>query len=479
MKNYRVVAVGQLTPTKPFITAVKTTFGKEATYYIVSDDYTEYDFLTLNELLGFKKGKIQHISYFKYNVGIKNQVLIFDNMNCDIDSLENGNISINDEVISCSKLSLSELQGDYKSIDELTEQDKIDLSKFKQSVKDRILSKEEKAQETKDDLNVSNQVIVEAVVDTSDSFVNTFENNLDYINAMSKRESIEDKRESNIVNQVNTDLRGLPNCPVCGGKGIYISDLGIPTICSCVQELENRIEKAKQRSEKYKPYVSLIESEAAVDDGLIPPNKKDIIFNRDLLTEYKNLLLNKLGIATDANSFKNYADTLDKLLFNLASGNLPTISYFISAPNGFGKSTFAFDCIKKMKAHNMRCVPYLSLSELAEKKLKFKDKFIGSTSISEDKYRWEDFIKADIIFTYISAPVDAEIEFYTLCELLSLRSAKSKPTIVFSERPVTSYMRNKEIRTSFIYNYYSSSLSLASLSRMYEVALRCGYIKSK
>lgn len=288
------------------------------------------------------------------------------------------------------------------------------------------------------------------------------------------------KLEENVLKDI--DLTGISTCPICNGAGYYIGDLGIKYTCSCVAEKQNRVSAAKERFETYKPIASAFDIDTAVMKGIIPEHKKNQEYSRELYQKTLNKLCYSLKLGRGRESIANYFDTLDNILMTIRDGRLPEISYMLYSLNGCGKGTFAITCLKVLFAQNKKCVPYITVKELAEKRVEYNKKLTFGKVETEgiDGYTWKDYINADLVFTQVAnGGKDPYLEFDVLSELLTMRASKNKPTIVFLERPVSDYMNNSRINETFMLNHYTDLKALATMSRLYDVSMILGIPKKK
>lgn len=270
---------------------------------------------------------------------------------------------------------------------------------------------------------------------------------------------------------LNTKLEAhnncIPNCPICHGAGYVLSKSGFKTVCPNKQKQSDRKADIEQ---KITAEIRKDCTKAAVTRGLIPKGYVDKVWGESNLDTIRRLAKEN-GLTFNPSALQEYNRVLTGILTGLFFGKLPEISYFISSPNGSGKSTFVYTVMKVLISHCMKVVPYASLIEIAEQ-YKYYLRFIGNTSraeleaiLTEDdydfedldnlkntkkisrneleayrhmlrktQYRYKDYLDAPLLMCSMSQDkVSLPVEMSTLKTLLSYRSRSGKPTIVFSE----------------------------------------------
>ena len=143
--------------------------------------------------------------------------------------------------------------------------------------------------------------------------------------------------------------------------------------------------------------------------------------------------------------------TINKLLNESAQDGI-TCSYLISAPNSFGKTTAMHTIIKRYLLQGKTAVPYVSLSRLAELRLKH-EKYLKSTLWgypAEDGningFTWADWLNADIVAVKLTDFEAATVESAMLYSLLSHRGEKNLPTLVTTDYTIKPYLDNKQLK---------------------------------
>lgn len=216
------------------------------------------------------------------------------------------------------------------------------------------------------------------------------------------------------------------------------------------------------------------DEDIAIGCGVIPEAYSGVTFDIDKI---KSELLAK-GVEKQFRiaRFDVYEQVLSSILTSIRMGALPERSWLIGAPAGFGKTEFVIEALKLMIKLQFSVVPYMTLTELADKKYMREceitknvgvrqamktDKFATDTtfmvenskvkfsrkikSLSE-AYGWEDYISADIVFCSFTTVSSKEIESITLKSLLDIRGSKGLPTIVFMDLSLEAYTQNDKLR---------------------------------
>lgn len=214
--------------------------------------------------------------------------------------------------------------------------------------------------------------------------------------------------------------------------------------------------------------------EIAVRKRLIPEKYKDATFNIEKIKENIDNQAKMLGQLYRVKGFNDYAEVCNSILATLRTGNLPKKSYLIGAPNGFGKTSFANECIILMSKHLMKAVPYVSLFELAEIKVaeehrlmdafSYRTKataegnraftyieprepdFIKAPEIITGNYSWSEYINAECVFCYFTSVSSKNLESRVLQQLLNIRATKGLPTIVMISTSIEPYIMDRALK---------------------------------
>ena len=104
------------------------------------------------------------------------------------------------------------------------------------------------------------------------------------------------------------------------------------------------------------------DNESAFAHGIIPKHRETDEFSPDYTRNYINecYKYDKIPVR----GLDKYIELLSKILLDIRSDKRLDRSYFISAHNGYGKTTFANTCIKYLHKAGKKVVPYLSLQEI-------------------------------------------------------------------------------------------------------------------
>lgn len=216
------------------------------------------------------------------------------------------------------------------------------------------------------------------------------------------------------------------------------------------------------------------DKEKAIQMGAIPETLKDVEFDFDIIKA--NILERGIKEQYRVYGFRDYQRILSNILFSIKAGSLPNRSWLIGAPKRFGKIEFVNDAIKFMAKQDMKCVPYISLTELSDKKYERDTeiakneavKKVMKTAIFDEEkvyitadngreirkpvrnitemHTWSDYTQADVVFCFFTTVSNKEIESMTLKTLLDIRGSKGLPTIVFMDMSLDAYTSNEKLK---------------------------------
>jgi hypothetical protein len=228
----------------------------------------------------------------------------------------------------------------------------------------------------------------------------------------------------------------------------------------------------------------------AVREALIPKNYRDAVFDSDKIKENIKRQNKESGHSFKVVRYDEYVKVCTSILNTIKSKRVPDRSYLIGAPGGFGKQSFATECILASLNNGWMTVPYMSLNEIgqlslendkiiarglmgAETKLsqqyfsmitgEYVDKPSGDTIVGEEysyyvigdnsvdiktprtvlgQYSWSEYINAPVLVCFFSGRNHKLSESYTLSSLLAIRSAKGYPTIAMISESMDNYLKD-------------------------------------
>lgn len=242
-------------------------------------------------------------------------------------------------------------------------------------------------------------------------------------------------------------------CLRCRHTG-WVVVFGKETPCSCQMAAKASKDKAKAKPTKINVQAALESSERAVLEGVIPKNRAKDEFDSEL-AQIKIETLAQASSAMGCPNKDEYLRTLNNILVAVTNGTLDR-SYILGAPIGCSKTTFVMTCLKRLVNANKKCVPYLSLTELAsiqKESLKAiggrQPSGSGEKPLAAEKFHWKDFLEADVLFTYLTNYEAAVTELSILKSLLYQRGISGKPTIVMTSSSVRLYESNDMLKSMF------------------------------
>ena len=143
----------------------------------------------------------------------------------------------------------------------------------------------------------------------------------------------------------NSDIQPDPDCELCHGTGEYVPPDMIkfaPILdktCRCIKQQINNRSTLKQVRAAIKYHVTKIESNEAVEKGLIPEYRWEDEWDKDILQ--KDIVEMGKLYGYKLSNYKMWSDTLTNILMTISSSLKITESYLIGAPNDYGKAKFA------------------------------------------------------------------------------------------------------------------------------------------
>lgn len=234
------------------------------------------------------------------------------------------------------------------------------------------------------------------------------------------------------------------------------------------------------KSEIIKPVTALTTTDRnlAVVAGLVPEAYGKSKFDSSLLANNIELMNNGATRKFQVTNLDGYVSFADGLIATIMSGKLPVRSYIIGAPNGFGKTSLANECITILFKLGRVCAPYISLTELAQlRQANDKDLLQGLSSAvvyhktwsdtpSEKEYNsilrkgieepayekkpiniigrfsYSEYLNCSVLFCYFSDARAKQIESEMLKTVLTIRASKGLPTIAMLSTSLNVYTRD-------------------------------------
>lgn len=132
----------------------------------------------------------------------------------------------------------------------------------------------------------------------------------------------------------------------------------------------------------------------------------------------------------DDKDFDLYVNQLDTCLNILKDGRLPQMSALVTSPIGYGKTTWAYNCILEARAHNYSTVPLIETSQLRRMFLTASENPTWSNKFSGFSYN--DYLSADLLIAFVTNGPEFIYAYETIVNIVTIRSRFEKPTIFLS-----------------------------------------------
>lgn len=161
------------------------------------------------------------------------------------------------------------------------------------------------------------------------------------------------------------------------------------------------------------------------DLNLVPKLYRSGLFQPDQL--YRSELIPETSKVDG--KFVRYVKTLDKMVASIGAGMVPSRSYFIAAPPGFGKNNAVYASMVGGMFKGLKVAPYYDAAQARE--------------LYEKGKLDDDYYNSDILFIKMTAG-NVTVSDLQMCKLITERRARlSKGTIVTSRMPVN-YFKSME-----------------------------------
>jgi len=186
--------------------------------------------------------------------------------------------------------------------------------------------------------------------------------------------------------------------------------------------------------------------------NLVPKSRIDDEYSEDVLKE--NIVKICKAQGCEIKGFNDYTSALNEILVSISTDVLRK-SFILGAPNGFGKTTFANTCIKRLDKMGYKAVPYISLFELAELRMIQEKILLGyikqgssgyENEVEDIEYTWRDYVKASVVFCYFTTIENKKIETAVLKALIDMRGVKGLPTVVFTSSSLVPYVNDSTLK---------------------------------
>lgn len=250
----------------------------------------------------------------------------------------------------------------------------------------------------------------------------------------------------------------------------------------------------------------------AVNMGLIPPIYKNASFDKEKIQQHVLDLAKSSRDRIKVSRYNEYCETCYSIINTVRVGKLPTKSYIIGAPSGFGKQSFAVDCILASLHNGWVTVPYISLMELGEIRAAndrvierglmgmetkiaqqpfnyatgeyedgegiesyywaIGDKYtdLKTPTIITGRYSWSEYINTPLLVCFFSGIESKVVESQTLYTILNIRSAKGFPTIALISTSLEMYKRDPVIGRYVWSEILTNNKDSNDVSRVYHVS---------
>lgn len=134
----------------------------------------------------------------------------------------------------------------------------------------------------------------------------------------------------------------------------------------------------------------------------------------------------------DDESFENYIKQLTGCYNIIKEGNNIELSALVSAPIGFGKTTWAYSCILAAMEHGLKVVPMIDTSQLRRLLTLYSER--PSKENTCNGFSVEDYLESDLLILTVTKGPEYVFAYETIYQVLDMRSRNSKPTLIISDR---------------------------------------------
>ena len=251
-------------------------------------------------------------------------------------------------------------------------------------------------------------------------------------------ENIENSGDNNNNIKLNPDAD--PNCEYCHGTGTVNNELDLPVICDCVYHNMKKMAAIKENNERRRK-ISLDERMQKIEviDNLkiIPDSFKDVVYDAEHRNKNIEIIMNtyrpELEIINE--SLEHYNKTLEQIDFDIRTSGKIKSSLVVYSPDGFGKKTWAYECLLSAFISGMKVVPYITANDLIIKKAKyFRHLNTGDELDTKEHHYWK-YLKSDLCFIGIEDNTKNIVnELEAVEEFMTQRALEDKKTVILMNR---------------------------------------------
>lgn len=129
--------------------------------------------------------------------------------------------------------------------------------------------------------------------------------------------------------------------------------------------------------------------------------------------------------------FTNYTNQLDKVYKHLVNGGTIPNSAVITSPMGYGKTTWAYNCIIELLKNGFKVPPIISTSQLKTMQTKAYERPTWHNKWND--YSYSEYVEADVLFITVTKGPEYVYATRLLIDIVDTRSRISKPTVILSD----------------------------------------------
>lgn len=154
----------------------------------------------------------------------------------------------------------------------------------------------------------------------------------------------------------------------------------------------------------------------------------------------ETILIKDKDAYTGDETFNTYLKQLSMVYRHLETGGLMRNSALIASPIGFGKTTWAYNCMRELIKSNYNICPLLDTSQLKSLQTLYYEKPTWTRDWCG--YTYTDYINSDVLFISVTKSPEYIYAARLIIDIVDTRSKLSKPTIVLSDWPISSLQKS-------------------------------------